>query len=137
MKFQLRSLNNSPWAGHMVTLTGVKTPPKARQAHQEWSREPLDGVDEHGIPKTNYNQTVKPTVDARWKANIRDGIVPPKKKPSASFRGMVTIEKFKELPADEQAKWATLAKERAAERKGEYLEALKREPSKEPAEIQT
>ncbi|KAJ7433177.1 hypothetical protein B0H11DRAFT_1939761 [Mycena galericulata] len=109
-----------PWAVLLAKLSGVKSPPKARQAYQQFMHE-------------RYKDTIEPIVTKEWAQSTGNGSsVPTEKDPKADFRAEVARRLFAELPADVKLQYATRAKEEAAERRANFKKALEAQPSTSP-----
>ncbi|KAJ7732894.1 hypothetical protein B0H16DRAFT_1732624 [Mycena metata] len=106
-----------PWAVLMSQLSGLKPPPKARQAYQQYMRE-------------RYEDDVAPIVAERWLAQSSAGSnVQTARKPTAPFRAQIAQELFAALPEVVRNEYATHAKEEAATARAAYI---KEPPSKTP-----
>ncbi|KAJ7078635.1 hypothetical protein C8R43DRAFT_1143374 [Mycena crocata] len=115
-----------PWAILLAKLAGVNSPPKARQAFQQYMHE-------------SYDTDIGPAVAARWAAKgVEDDgrALKVKKGPDAPFRAQVARELFAELSAEEQEALGARAKEEARVAREEYNNAMKQGPSKSPEERQ-
>ncbi|KAF8213234.1 hypothetical protein K438DRAFT_1750578 [Mycena galopus ATCC 62051] len=113
------ALSDSPYAALLSKLSGIKTPPKARQAYQQFMHEKVTEI--AGI------------VDIRWKEkSINTDGSANTGKPKAPFRSAVAREMFKELPSSEQEAYAACAMQEAREAKEAYAKALEAGPSKSP-----
>ncbi|KAJ7633593.1 hypothetical protein DFH06DRAFT_1004174 [Mycena polygramma] len=111
-----------PWAILVAQLSGVKTPPKARQAYQQFMHE-------------DYDEKVAPLVVDEWAAKSSDGSnVQTSKGPNASFRALVARRVFSELTQSERDRYAERAKAEASEARATYEAAMKAPPSKSPEE---
>ncbi|KAJ7697307.1 hypothetical protein B0H14DRAFT_3655974 [Mycena olivaceomarginata] len=110
---------------HSAMLSGVKPPPKARQAFQQYMAE-------------SYADEIAPKVETQWAAAVERGDpeTAKTKTPKAGFKSRVARELFAKLPADEKAAFSQRAKEHAAEAKEEYLRALRDPPPNNPADRQ-
>ncbi|KAJ7142161.1 hypothetical protein C8R46DRAFT_920318 [Mycena filopes] len=109
-----------PWCLLMNKLTGLKTPPKARQAYQQYMHE-------------LYESDIAPVVEARWLSQESAGSnVQTKSNPTAAFRAEVARELFTALPEDERNGFAERAKEQAKTARAEFEAAMKAPPSKSP-----
>jgi hypothetical protein len=113
------ALRDSPYAVLLAKLSGVTSPPKARQAFQQFMRE--------SAPE------VAAEVNERWKEKSinPDGSVNTKL-PDAPFRCAVTRNLFNALPEEEQEAIRGRAAEEAAQAKREYTKAMNDGPSKSP-----
>lgn len=112
-----------PWAILLAKLAGINSPPKARQAFQQFMHE-------------SYERDIEPIVEARWAASCveSDGVtLKTKKRPDAPFRAKVARDLFKELSAKDQDGLRARAKEEAKEAREAYVGAMKKGPSKDPA----
>ncbi|KAJ7065911.1 hypothetical protein B0H15DRAFT_807672 [Mycena belliarum] len=115
-----------PWGILMAKLAGINTPPKARQAFQQYMHE-------------SYETEIAPAVAARWKASCvePDGLTMRSKKgPDAPFRAQVARELFNELSAEDQEGLRARAREQAKLARDEYTAAMKKGPSKAPEDRQ-
>lgn len=113
-----------PWAIFLAKLAGINSPPKARQAFQQFMHE-------------CYDSEIAPVVQARWKASQQGGgELSSRKGPDAPFRAKVARELFAELPESEQEGLRQRAKEEAQAARDEYVSAMKRGPSKSPEDRQ-
>ncbi|KAJ7847078.1 hypothetical protein B0H13DRAFT_2362630 [Mycena leptocephala] len=109
-----------PWAVLLAQLSGVKSPPKARQAYQQFMHE-------------EYTSKIQPVIETQWAASSGDGSnVKTAKEPNAPFRVRVAREVFAALPESEQQRYATNAKTEAASARAAYDTALKEPPSRSP-----
>ncbi|KAJ7023329.1 hypothetical protein C8F04DRAFT_1271532 [Mycena alexandri] len=105
-------------------MAGVSTPPKARQAFQQFMHE-------------SYESEIAPVVRARWKAAEQTGgELTGKKGPDAPFRARVARELFAELPEEEQDALRARAKAEALSAREVYTAAMKQGPSKSPEDRQ-
>ncbi|KAJ7899717.1 hypothetical protein B0H13DRAFT_1883804 [Mycena leptocephala] len=127
LKYRARSLRKKgrltvdprkdPWAVLLAQLSGVRSPPKARQAYQQFMHE-------------DYTSKIQPIVETQWAASSGDGSnVKTAKEPNAPFRARVAREVFAALPESEQQRYATNAKTEAASTRAAYDTALKEPPS--------
>ncbi|KAJ7606717.1 hypothetical protein FB45DRAFT_1037230, partial [Roridomyces roridus] len=99
-------------------LSGLKMPPKSRQAYQQYQRETVEEQ--------------RTLVADAWK-ELHDGdAVALEETPKAAFRADVARTAFKKLPKVEQDEYAKRAKEEGAKKRAEYLKALKDGPSQTP-----
>ncbi|KAJ6557483.1 hypothetical protein B0H19DRAFT_1261106 [Mycena capillaripes] len=116
----------NPFAVLLAKLSGVTTPPKARQAYQQFMRE-------------SYAEKIAPVVADRW-ASARNedsgGASDRTKEPKAGFRAQVARDVFAALPKSEQKALSERAKANAAQAKEDYAKALKDPPSKKPEDRQ-
>ncbi|KAJ7766820.1 hypothetical protein B0H16DRAFT_1453834 [Mycena metata] len=114
-----------PWAVFLAKLAGVTSPPKARQAFQQYMHE-------------SYEAEIAPAVRARWDASILDdsGNTRQAKAPDAPFRAKVARELFSELSDEEQEGLRQRAKAEAQEARETYIAAMKAGPSKSPEDRQ-
>ncbi|KAJ6624296.1 hypothetical protein B0H10DRAFT_2212724 [Mycena sp. CBHHK59/15] len=99
-----------PWAILLAKLAGINSPPKARQAFQQYMHE-------------SYDTEIAPAVNARWLASCleADGItLKSRKGPNAPFRAQVARELYNELSAKEQEGLRSRAREEAKEAKEKY-----------------
>ncbi|KAJ7909220.1 hypothetical protein B0H13DRAFT_2330653 [Mycena leptocephala] len=130
LKYRARSLRKKgrstvdprkdPWAVLLAQLSGVKSPPKARQAYQQFMHE-------------EYTSKIQPVIETQWAASSGDGSnVKTAKEPNAPFRVRVAREVFAALPESEQQRYATNAKTEAASARAAYDTALKEPPSRSP-----
>ncbi|KAJ7774630.1 hypothetical protein DFH07DRAFT_952342 [Mycena maculata] len=118
--------SRDPWAMLLLKLAGINSPPKARQAFQQYMHE-------------SYETEILPAVTARWAASFveKDGVtLKSSTKPNAPFRAKVARELFAEVSVSEQAALRQRAKDDAKAAKEEYAAALKRGPSKTPEDRQ-
>ncbi|KAF8216262.1 hypothetical protein K438DRAFT_2107990 [Mycena galopus ATCC 62051] len=115
-----RSLfEGNPYAALLSKLSGLKTPPKARQAYQQFMHEKV--------------AEIAAIVDIRWKEkSINTDGSANTGKPKAPFRSAVAREMFKELPSSERDAYAKRATEEACVAKEAYTKALEAGPSKSP-----
>lgn len=109
----------NPYAMLLAKLSGITSPPKARQAVQQYSHE-------------NYQSWLKEEATSRWETEQRSGRVPANKAMTSAFRASVTREHFNALDIEERTVLGERAKEEAAKAKVEYEKALKNPPSKSP-----
>lgn len=107
-----------PWAILIAKLAGINSPPKARQAFQQYMHE-------------SYETDIARAVQARWESEILDKDKP-RKGPDAPFRAKVARELFSGLPSAEQDALRERAKQEAQKAREEYVAALKAGPSKSP-----
>ncbi|KAJ7939406.1 hypothetical protein B0H13DRAFT_2300677 [Mycena leptocephala] len=114
-----------PYAVLLAKLSGLQSPPKARQAYQQFMHE-------------SYAEKIAPIVAERWAKKLEDDAGNPDrtKEPKAGFRAQVAREVFAELPKSEQDNIAGRAKDEAATRRKAYQDALKTPASKAPSERQ-
>ncbi|KAJ7138679.1 hypothetical protein C8R43DRAFT_1131860 [Mycena crocata] len=115
-----------PWAILLAKLAGINSPPKARQAFQQYMHE-------------SYDADIGPAVMARWAATHVEedgGELQSKKGPDAPFRAQVARELFNELPVEEQDGLCARARDEAKEAREQYIKAMKGGPSKDPADRQ-
>ncbi|KAJ7884949.1 hypothetical protein B0H13DRAFT_2343382 [Mycena leptocephala] len=115
-----------PYAVLLAKLAGINSPPKARQAFQQYMHE-------------SYEQEIAPTVKARWESSCveADGTTLRKGGPNAPFRALVAREMFSQLTTEEQDGLRRHAKEEAQEARELYMKAMKSGPSKAPADCRT
>ncbi|KAJ7490196.1 hypothetical protein B0H11DRAFT_2229117 [Mycena galericulata] len=73
-----------PWAILLGKLAGLKTPPKARQAYQQFMHE-------------HYTTQIEEEVKKRWAETPSGGSSVPTKEPDAPFRAMIARELFAKL----------------------------------------
>ncbi|KAF8216974.1 hypothetical protein K438DRAFT_1953855 [Mycena galopus ATCC 62051] len=120
----LNPLKN-PYALLLSQLSGVTTPPKARQAYQQFMHE-------------SYGNLIAPRVNTEWAAARERGDPETKKTktPKAGFRSCVAQVLFNGLSSEEKAGLSQRAKDSAAEAKEKYLRALQDPPSNSPADHQ-
>ncbi|KAF8122740.1 hypothetical protein K438DRAFT_1792965 [Mycena galopus ATCC 62051] len=113
------ALADSPYAALLSKLSGLKTPPKARQAYQQFMHEKV--------------AEIAAIVDIRWKEKSinADGSANTGK-PKAPFRSAVAREMFEELPSSKRDAYAKRATEEARAAKEAYTKALEAGPSKSP-----
>ncbi|KAJ7716213.1 hypothetical protein B0H16DRAFT_1741442 [Mycena metata] len=137
LKYRARSLarplkmdrTRDPWAIFLAKLAGVNSPPKARQAFQQYMHE-------------LYETEIAPAVKARWEGSFVDldaidpDLLKTKKGPDAPFRAKVACKLFAELAADEQEVLHQRAKAEAQKARAEYVVAMKAGPSKSPEDRQ-
>ncbi|KAJ7680872.1 hypothetical protein DFH06DRAFT_1120457 [Mycena polygramma] len=129
LKYRARSLRRQgrkvdsrkdPWAVLLAKLSGVKNPPKARQAYQQFMHE-------------EYERLVAPAVEEAWKTAEGSGAnVPTKRQPDASFRAQVARKAFASLPKPDQERYGAAAKAEAAVARQQYQDALQAAPSQTP-----
>ncbi|KAJ7837457.1 hypothetical protein B0H13DRAFT_2368128 [Mycena leptocephala] len=112
-----------PYAVLLAKLSGLQSPPKARQAYQQFMHE-------------SYAEKIAPIVAERWAKKLEDDAGNPDrtKEPKAGFRAQVAREVFAELPKSEQDNIAGRAKDEAATRRKAYQDALKTPASEGPSE---
>ncbi|KAJ7607008.1 hypothetical protein DFH06DRAFT_1018881 [Mycena polygramma] len=109
-----------PWAVLLAKLSGVTSPPKARQAYQQFMHE-------------LYNEEIEPLIKKRWAESSADGAsVPTSKEPNAPFRAKIARELFGNLPEAEREAYGARAKLEAVQARTAYSKALNAEPSKSP-----
>jgi hypothetical protein len=109
-----------PWAILLTKLCGMKAPPKARQAYQQYMKEA-------------YTSHIAPEVAERWAAKISDGSnVQTTKDPTGPFRAEVARAMFAELSEEEREGYRERAKQEAEEARKAYEEALTNPPSRSP-----
>ncbi|KAJ7017139.1 hypothetical protein C8F04DRAFT_1279934 [Mycena alexandri] len=115
-----KGMHDNPFAVLLAKLSGLTTPPKARQAYQQYMHE-------------SYASDIAPVVTERWmeKSINPDGSANTKK-PNAPFRSAVARDLFAALPQEEQDRIATRAKEEAKQAKLDYAKGMKEGPSKSP-----
>ncbi|KAJ7711718.1 hypothetical protein B0H16DRAFT_1343518 [Mycena metata] len=112
-----------PWAILLGQLSGLKSPPKARQAYQQYMRD-------------KYETDIAPEVARRWKAQPTPGNSVQMKKANASFRASVARSMFAELGESVQAAYGKQAKDEAAAARKVYDDAMKAPPSRAPQDRQ-
>ncbi|KAJ6463642.1 hypothetical protein C8R47DRAFT_1225134 [Mycena vitilis] len=114
-----------PWAILLSKLAGINSPPKARQAFQQYMHE-------------SYEAEITPAVQARWRASCvdDDGVTLRKKGPDAPFRARVARELYGELSAEDQAALRRRAQDDAKEARDAYFAAMKGPPSRAPVDRQ-
>jgi hypothetical protein len=114
-----------PWAILLSKLAGINSPPKARQAFQQYMHE-------------SYSTEIGPAVETRWKSSCveDDGTTLRKGGPNAPFRAKVARELFNELSEQDQEGLRRRAKEDAQAARDAYIKAMKGPPSKAPADCQ-
>ncbi|KAK7031320.1 hypothetical protein R3P38DRAFT_3187034 [Favolaschia claudopus] len=113
---------DDPWALLLAKLSGITSPPKARQGYQQYMRE-------------SYETEIKPVVEARWKASCveEDGVtLKTSKGPGAPFRAEVARELFQELSEEQRDEIKARAKAEALADRTAYVEKMKNPPSKAP-----
>ncbi|KAJ7665820.1 hypothetical protein DFH06DRAFT_1322971 [Mycena polygramma] len=109
-----------PWAVLLAKLSGLTTPPKARQAYQQFMHE-------------EYEDKIHPEVVRRWAEEQSDGSsVQTKQSPTGPFRAKIARELFGKLTESERGEYGTRAKKEAAEKREAYDKALNDPPSKSP-----
>ncbi|KAJ7917019.1 hypothetical protein B0H13DRAFT_1870706 [Mycena leptocephala] len=109
-----------PWTVLLAKLSGIKSPPKARQAYQQFMHEA-------------FTEQIAPVVAERWAAEVSNGSsVQTKKDPDGPFRAKIAREVFAALSDADREMYATRAKEEAAEARKEYDKAMKDAPSRSP-----
>jgi hypothetical protein len=114
----------NPWAILLAQLSGFKSPPKARQAYQQFMREA-------------YTSHIAPEVALRWAAQTADGSnVQTSKDPNGPFRAQVARDMFTELSEEERAGYRDRAKREAEEARKIYDDGLKNPPSRSPEQKQ-
>ncbi|KAJ7182625.1 hypothetical protein C8R43DRAFT_1116257 [Mycena crocata] len=112
--------SKDPWAILLAKLSGVTSPPKARQAYQQFM-------------VAEYATTIEPVVQERWAETAGEGAsVPVDKEPNAPFRAKVARELFAELPEETRLEYGERAKSDAAKARDAYTKALKEAPSRSP-----
>jgi hypothetical protein len=94
--------SRDPWGVLLAKLAGINSPPKARQAFQQYMHE-------------SYEKDIAPVVGTRWTSSCveDDGTTLRKGSPNAPFRAKVAREMFNELAAEEQAALRRRAQEDA------------------------
>ncbi|KAJ7731416.1 hypothetical protein B0H16DRAFT_1223290, partial [Mycena metata] len=109
-----------PWAVLLSQLSGLKSPPKARQAYQPYMHE-------------HYESDITSMVAERWLSQqSAGGNVQTSSKPTATFRAEVTRELFAALPENERARFGERAKVAAATARGKYDATMKAPLSRAP-----
>ncbi|KAJ7102960.1 hypothetical protein C8R43DRAFT_963850 [Mycena crocata] len=108
-----------PWAILLAKLSGVTSPPKARQAYQQFMRE-------------EFQDKIAPVAEQRWIAETTAGGLQTKKTPDGPFRARVAREMFAALPEEDQKAYGARAKEEAGAARKAYDSAIKMGPSKSP-----
>ncbi|KAJ7697932.1 hypothetical protein B0H16DRAFT_1484652 [Mycena metata] len=109
--------------------TRINSPPKARQAFQQYMHE-------------SYETEIAPAVKARWEGSFVDldaidpDLLKTKKGHDAPFRAKVARKLFAKLAADEQEALRQRAKAEAQKARAEYVAAMKAGPSKSPEDRQ-
>ncbi|KAJ7038823.1 hypothetical protein C8F04DRAFT_950883 [Mycena alexandri] len=112
--------HKNPWTILVNQLAGLKIPPKARQAYQQYMRE-------------KYEQEIAPVVAERWLQQSSEGSnVQTSKKPTAAFRAEVARDLFAGLPENERNGYKERAKEEADAARAAYNKAMKEPPSRTP-----
>ncbi|KAJ7028759.1 hypothetical protein C8F04DRAFT_1265718 [Mycena alexandri] len=110
---------NDPWSVLLSQLSGLKNPPKARQAYQQFMKEA-------------YTSDILPVVTERWADETSAGSnVQMKKEPNINFKNAIARELFASLP-DSEREDGKRAKEQAAAAKAAYEAGMKAGPSKTP-----
>ncbi|KAJ7168430.1 hypothetical protein C8R46DRAFT_1217834 [Mycena filopes] len=113
-----------PWAVFLAKLSGLKAPPKARQAFQQFMHEV-------------YATEIAPIVAERWAQQSSEGSnLQNDASPKADFRAAVARELFLELPEAERAGYQARAKEEAAAARKKFEEKMNAAPSRAPADRQ-
>jgi hypothetical protein len=117
--------SRDPWGVLLAKLASINSPPKARQAFQQYMHE-------------SYEKEIAPVVTARWQASCveEDGTTLCKVTPNAPFCAKVAQEMYNELGEDEQEGLRRCAREDAQEAKDAYMRAMKNPPSKAPEDRQ-
>ncbi|KAK6996595.1 hypothetical protein R3P38DRAFT_2477505, partial [Favolaschia claudopus] len=121
-----RDRTKDPWGLYLAKLAGITSPPKARQAFQQYMHE-------------SYDAEIKPVVEARWRSSAleEDGVtLRTSKGPDAPFRAQVARELFKELSNEEQKALGDRAKKVAKQEREEYMAKMKGPVSKDPEDRQ-
>ncbi|KAJ7676722.1 hypothetical protein DFH06DRAFT_1317333 [Mycena polygramma] len=110
-----------PYAVLLAKLSGLASPPKARQGFQQYMRE-------------SYQDKIAPVVAERWaKEREENGTAAERtKEPKAGFRAMIAREVFAALPHAEQKALSDRAKSEAQEAKATYTASLNAPPSDTP-----
>ncbi|KAK7000640.1 hypothetical protein R3P38DRAFT_3218926 [Favolaschia claudopus] len=114
-----------PYAILLAKLSGLTSPPKARQAYQQFMREA-------------YTDKIAPAVAREWQVELANrhesGQIGEEdvKEPKAGFRAAVARKLFASLSTAEREGYASRAKAEAATAKSEYVQALKDPFSKAP-----
>ncbi|KAJ8473470.1 hypothetical protein ONZ45_g16283 [Pleurotus djamor] len=111
----------NPFAKLLSKLTGLSTPPKARQAYQEYQHSQSDAL------KAIYKE--------EWDRLVEEGKVAADEKATGAFRAKVARKEFSKLPKEEQDAYAAQAKEGAKVAREEFQAKMKDFPSKDPEEI--
>jgi hypothetical protein len=106
----------------LAKLSGLSSPPKARQAFQQFMRE-------------SYSEKIAPVVAERWAAEQKqNGLSSERtKEPKAGFRAQVARQMFAALPQAEQKAIAERAKTEAQAAKASYAASLNAIPAQTPA----
>ncbi|KAJ7836516.1 hypothetical protein B0H13DRAFT_2368686 [Mycena leptocephala] len=113
--------DKDPWAILLAKLSGVTSPPKARQGYQQFMREAYAQPD---CP-------IEAVVKEHWAETVSDGSsVATSKEPNAPFCAMVARELFAALPESEQEDYREHVKAEAVAARTTYHKALKEEPGK-------
>ncbi|KAJ7675037.1 hypothetical protein B0H17DRAFT_1207900 [Mycena rosella] len=102
--------SQDPWGILLAKLAGINSPPKARQAFQQYMHE-------------SYEAEIRPTVKAQWEATCLEGnrmTLKSKKGPDAPFRTKVAWDLFAELSSEAQQGLRSHTQEEAKEARDEY-----------------
>jgi hypothetical protein len=121
------SSEKDPWAILLAKLSGVTSPPKARQGYQQYMREQY----------TNPGSDLEKEVKARWAATPAAGSsVATAKEPNAPFRAEVARDLFAQLPDSDRNQYSARAKAEAVAAQAAYNKALNGTPGKSPEDRQ-
>ncbi|KAJ7075348.1 hypothetical protein B0H15DRAFT_657952 [Mycena belliarum] len=116
-----------PWAILLSKLAGINSPPKARQAYQQYMHE-------------SYDTEIAPAVQAQWAAAgglEDDGLtLRVTKSPDAPFRAKVARDLFNALSKEAQEGLRTRARADAKVARDAYMSARKGRPSQSPEDKQ-
>ncbi|KAJ7700211.1 hypothetical protein B0H16DRAFT_1483971 [Mycena metata] len=114
-----------PYAVLLAKLSGLTSPPKARQAFQQFMHE-------------CYQEKIAPIVAERWEEERQNNgqAAERSKEPKAGFRAQVARELFAGLPQEEQQEFGSRARETAQTAKAAYVSTLNSPPSQTPEDRQ-
>ncbi|KAJ7742483.1 hypothetical protein DFH07DRAFT_964526 [Mycena maculata] len=108
----------------LAKLSGLKAPPKVRQAFQQYMSE-------------SYEEKIRPAIEAQWdEARDKDPQKYTTKAPKAGFRAQVARQIFKELPEAERKAIGDRATAEGKATREKYEKALTEPPSRDPARMQ-
>ncbi|KAJ6455627.1 hypothetical protein C8R47DRAFT_1082646 [Mycena vitilis] len=120
--------SKDPWAVLLAKLSGITTPPKARQGFQQYMREMYEKAD----------NDIEALVKEKWAATPSDGSsVATSAQPNAPFRAKVVRELFAALPKAEQDEYKARAKAEAVLAREKFDKALNDPPGNSPHARQT
>ncbi|KAJ7149502.1 hypothetical protein C8R43DRAFT_1128495 [Mycena crocata] len=122
-RFLVGDVTKDPYAVLVAKLSGVHSPPKARQAYQQFMRESMA-------------DKIMPAVATRWAEECENNAELRGKSPKAGFRALIARELFDALPKEEQSALGARARSEADSNRKNFMNALRDPPSNAPADRQ-